>query len=101
MPNGARIHDPTDSGDGGVTTLSRLRNRRGRPRACTSALSWVAATTAEIRERFYAGVPLTRDLGRRETFYSIEQGRRLLGFAPEHSWREVLADPGARGGGPD
>nr|MCW2729142.1 NAD-dependent epimerase/dehydratase [Aeromicrobium sp.] len=27
------------------------------------------------------------------TFYSIDKARDLLGFAPRHSWREVLADP--------
>ena len=25
------------------------------------------------------------------------QARELLGYAPEHSWRDVLADPGATG----
>jgi nucleoside-diphosphate-sugar epimerase len=55
----------------------------------------VAATTDEIRERFYDGVEVRREMGRNETFYSIDKARELLGFAPEHSWREVLNDPGA------
>lgn len=55
----------------------------------------VAATTEEVRERFYDGVPVRRDLGPHETFYAIDKARDLLGFAPQHSWREVLADPGA------
>jgi nucleoside-diphosphate-sugar epimerase len=55
----------------------------------------VAATTEEVRERFYDGVPVRRDLGPHETFYAIDKARELLGFAPRHSWREVLADPGA------
>ena len=54
----------------------------------------VAATTDEVRERFYDGIELRREMGRDETFYSIDKARRLLGFAPEHSWRDVLADPG-------
>src|SRR6476659_1464721 len=54
----------------------------------------VAATTQEIRERFYAGVEVRRELGRDETFYSIEKARALLGYAPQHSWRDVLEDPG-------
>ncbi len=55
----------------------------------------VAATTQEVRDRFYDGVELRRPLGRDETFYSIEKARDLLGYAPEHSWRDVLADPAA------
>ena len=54
----------------------------------------VAASTQEIRERFYAGVEVRRELGRDETFYSIEKARALLGYAPQHSWRDVLEDPG-------
>ncbi|WP_076263678.1 NAD-dependent epimerase/dehydratase family protein [Intrasporangium flavum] len=54
----------------------------------------VAATTDEVRERFYEGVELRRPMGRDETFYSIDKARDLLGFSPQHSWREVLRDPG-------
>ena len=57
----------------------------------------VAATTQEVRERFYDGVDLRREMGRDETFYSIDKARELLGYAPQHSWRDVLADPGAEG----
>lgn len=55
----------------------------------------VAATTDEILERFYDGVERRKDMGRDETFYSIDKARRLLGFEPQHSWRDVLADPNA------
>ena len=53
----------------------------------------VAATTQEVRERFYGGVEVRREMGRDETFYSIEKARRLLGYEPQHSWRDVLTDP--------
>ncbi|TIC79144.1 NAD(P)-dependent oxidoreductase [Nocardioides sp. GY 10127] len=53
----------------------------------------VAATTDEVRERFYAGVEVRREMGRDETFYSIDKARRLVGFDPQHSWRDVLDDP--------
>ncbi|MFW5468577.1 NAD-dependent epimerase/dehydratase family protein [Knoellia sp. CPCC 206435] len=56
----------------------------------------VAATTDEVRERFYDGVPVTREMGRDETFYSIDKARELLGFDPQHSWRDVLPDPRAQ-----
>ena len=55
----------------------------------------VAATTDEVRERFYEGVEQRRAMGRDETFYSIDKARELVGFDPRHSWRDVLADPGA------
>lgn len=50
----------------------------------------VSLTTGEIIERFYQGVPLTRDMGENETFYANAKARDLLGFAPEHSWRRYL-----------
>jgi nucleoside-diphosphate-sugar epimerase len=55
----------------------------------------VAATTDEVRERFYDGVELRRPMGRNETFYSIDKARDLLGYSPQHSWRDVLPDPHA------
>lgn len=50
----------------------------------------VSLTTSEIIERFYQGVPLTREMGDNETFYANAKARDLLGFAPEHSWRRYL-----------
>jgi nucleoside-diphosphate-sugar epimerase len=55
----------------------------------------VAATTEPIRARFYDGVQVRREMGRHETFYAIDKARGLLGYAPQHSWRDVLPDPGA------
>ena len=56
----------------------------------------VAATTDEVRERFYDGVPATREMRPDETFYSIDKARSVLGFEPQHSWRDVLPDPRAQ-----
>lgn len=55
----------------------------------------VAATTQEIQDRFYDEVEVRREMGRDETFYAIDKARDLLGYAPLHSWRDVLADPRA------
>ena len=52
----------------------------------------VAATTSEVIERFYADVEVRKEMGRDETFYSIDKARRLLGYEPQHSWRDVLDD---------
>jgi nucleoside-diphosphate-sugar epimerase len=50
----------------------------------------VGLSNAEVRARYYPGVPVTREMGEHETFYAIDKARRMLGFAPEHGWREVL-----------
>jgi nucleoside-diphosphate-sugar epimerase len=50
----------------------------------------VAITSDEIYDRFYAGVPRRRDMGRHETFYANDKAKRLVGFAPRHSWRDEL-----------
>ena len=50
----------------------------------------VAATTQEVIERFYAGVEVRKEMGRDETFYSIDKARRLLGYQPQHSWRDAV-----------
>lgn len=50
----------------------------------------VGITTDEVIARFYQGVPQRRPMGPDETFYSSEKARRLVGFRPRHSWRQVL-----------
>jgi nucleoside-diphosphate-sugar epimerase len=55
----------------------------------------VAATTSEIVERFYDGVGVRREMAPDETFYAIDRARSLVGFEPEHSWRDVLGAPRA------
>ena len=53
----------------------------------------VAATTDELVERFYDDVEVRRELGPHETLYAIDTARDLLGYEPEHSWRDVLDAP--------
>ncbi|SFR19088.1 NAD-dependent epimerase/dehydratase family protein [Poseidonocella sedimentorum] len=50
----------------------------------------VGISNAEVRRRYYEGVPVTREMGERETFYDITKAQKLVGFAPKHSWRDVL-----------
>ncbi|WP_417720925.1 NAD-dependent epimerase/dehydratase family protein [Salipiger sp.] len=47
----------------------------------------VALDNAEVRERFYAGVPVRRGMGPRESFYSNARAKELVGFAPHHGWQ--------------
>ena len=55
----------------------------------------VNLTTPEIIERFYQGVPMTREMGLHETFYSNQKAKDMLGYAPQHNWRMYLDDPRA------
>ena len=50
----------------------------------------VGIPSDEVYERFYAGVARRRDMGRYETFYANDKAKRLVGFAPRHSWRSEL-----------
>jgi len=60
----------------------------------------VAATAQQVQERFYDGVEVRREMDRHETFYAIDKARDLLGYAPHHSWRDVVTEPGSGSAGP-
>ncbi len=49
----------------------------------------VGLSSAEIMNRYYSDVPLRSD-HMPESFYSNEKAKRLLGFMPEHSWRDYI-----------
>lgn len=42
--------------------------------------------TAAIAEKFYQGVPVKRPMGTRETFYTNDKAKRMLGYQPRHNW---------------
>ncbi|MCH8552071.1 MAG: NAD(P)-dependent oxidoreductase [Natronospirillum sp.] len=50
----------------------------------------VGISTQEVIDRFYQGVPQARAMGENETFYANRKARELVGFRPQHSWREVV-----------
>lgn len=43
---------------------------------------------AELIAEVFPGVSLTREVGANETLLSIDKARRVLGYAPRHSWRD-------------
>ena len=43
---------------------------------------------AELIAEVFPGVPVTREVGEHETLLSIDKARRVLGFDPQHSWRD-------------
>ena len=46
--------------------------------------------TKELVERFYPGVPVTREMGEFEALYSNRKIREVLGFREEHNWRKYV-----------
>ncbi|WP_040604976.1 NAD-dependent epimerase/dehydratase family protein [Sagittula stellata] len=52
----------------------------------------VALSNEEVRARFYDGVPVKREMGEQETFYSNRKAKEMLGYRPAHSWRDVLTE---------
>ena len=41
----------------------------------------------------FPDVPITRAVGPHETLQSIDKARRVLGYTPQHSWRDELPTP--------
>ena len=50
----------------------------------------VDLTTQALVERYYAGVPVA-EMDSTETFYANKKAKKMLGFAPKHSWRTELS----------
>lgn len=50
----------------------------------------VALSSAELIARYYQGVPVKGEIGETETFFSNAKAKRMLGYQPQHSWRDVL-----------
>ncbi|GAB4098717.1 NAD(P)-dependent oxidoreductase [Sinomonas halotolerans] len=46
--------------------------------------------SAELAAEVFPDTSLTREVGEHETLLSIDKARRLLGYSPEHSWRDSL-----------
>jgi nucleoside-diphosphate-sugar epimerase len=47
----------------------------------------MSRSSASLAAEVFPNVRVTRELGEHETMLSIDKAKRLLGFAPEHSWR--------------
>jgi nucleoside-diphosphate-sugar epimerase len=44
----------------------------------------------ELAAAVFPDVPLTRPVPGTDTLLSIDKARRILGYEPEHSWRDVF-----------
>ena len=49
--------------------------------------------SADLLAEVYPGVKLTRDVGEHGTLLAIDRAREVLGFSPEHSWRDHVNPP--------
>lgn len=52
----------------------------------------MSRSSAELVAEVYPGVEVRKELSEHETLLSIDKARRVLGYSPEHSWR----DPASR-----
>ena len=50
----------------------------------------MAAPNAALLADQFPGLPLTREVGEHETLLAIDKARRVLGYEPQHSWREFV-----------
>lgn len=48
----------------------------------------MSRSSADLVAEVFPGVELDRDVGEHETLLSIDKAKRLLGYAPNHSWRD-------------
>jgi nucleoside-diphosphate-sugar epimerase len=44
----------------------------------------------ELAERFFPGVPITRELGQHEALFSNRKIREVLGFKEQHNWQKYV-----------
>ena len=79
-----------DGRDGAQAVLRALENARPGFEAfiIAAADSVMSRSSADLVAEVFPGVELVRDVGEHETLLSIDKARRLLGYAPEHSWRD-------------
>jgi nucleoside-diphosphate-sugar epimerase len=50
----------------------------------------MTTSSAELAATVFPDVPFTRPVAGTETLLSIDKARRVLGYEPEHSWRDVF-----------
>ncbi|MFB0840416.1 NAD-dependent epimerase/dehydratase family protein [Arthrobacter sp. E44] len=78
-----------DGRDGAQAVARALQNAKPGFEAfiIANADTVMSRPSASLAAEVFPGVKVTKDLGEHETMLSIDKARRLLGFEPEHSWR--------------
>jgi nucleoside-diphosphate-sugar epimerase len=79
-----------DGRDGAQAVLRALENAKPGFEAfiIAAADTVMSRSSAELAAEVFPGVELVREVGARQTLLSIDKARRMLGYAPEHSWRD-------------
>jgi nucleoside-diphosphate-sugar epimerase len=90
-----------DGRDGAQAVARALENAKPGFEAfiIANADTVMSRSSASLAAEVFPGVKVTKDLGEHETMLSIDKARRLLGFEPEHSWRNHAAAPSGTAGG--
>lgn len=90
-----------DGRDGAQAVVRALENDRPGFEAyiIANADTVMSRSSASLAAEVFPGVKVTKELGEHQTMLSIDKARRLLGFEPEHSWRNHVAD--TAGGAPN
>ncbi|MCY7287087.1 MAG: NAD(P)-dependent oxidoreductase [Cryobacterium sp.] len=81
-----------DGRDGAQAVLRALENAQPGFEAfiIAAADTVMSRPNAELAAEVFPGVEL-REVGENDTLLSIDKARRMLGYAPEHSWRDHVA----------
>ena len=85
-----------DGRDGAQAVLRALENAQPGFEAfiIAAADTVMSRPDTEIAAEVFPGVEFRKQVGTNETLLCIDKARRMLGFAPEHSWRDhVVAAP--------
>jgi len=80
----------TDGRDGAQAVLRALENGKPGPESFIMAAAdpVMSRSSAELAAEVLPGVEVVKEVGEREPLLSIDQARRMFGYAPEHSWRD-------------
>ncbi|WP_196881578.1 NAD-dependent epimerase/dehydratase family protein [Arthrobacter sp. CAN_A214] len=81
-----------DGRDGAQAVLRALESAGpGFDRFLIAAADTVMSrSSADLAAEVFPGVEMVREVGQHETLLSIDKARRVLGFDPQHSWRDHL-----------
>jgi nucleoside-diphosphate-sugar epimerase len=92
-----------DGRDGAQAVARALENAKPGFEAfiIANADTVMSRSSASLAAEVFPGVKVTKELGEHETMLSIDKARRLLGFEPEHSWRNHAPVPPGTGDGKD
>jgi nucleoside-diphosphate-sugar epimerase len=84
-----------DGRDGAQAVVRALENAKPGFEAfiIANADTVMSRPSAGLAAEVFPDVKVVKELGEHETMLSIDKARRLLGFEPEHTWRDHWQDP--------